>query len=195
MTFSKIRYSICKSHLCNLFKLKCPKIFGIFFQALNLELYLIEPSASFFGCKGSKIALKTPDGKFIRALSDKRGVKADGTSRDVEDSDGLKLAEFEVSELEQSATLDQNKKMIALKSAYEKYVVAYSHGFVNAAMTRLWPGFDGGRFEVERNDNNQYWFKLALKDQRSNEEMYLVPGENGSLDVSTNKIPFTPECI
>merc|ERR1711962_1666003 len=78
-------------------------------------------TASFFGCKGQKIALQVPsarhDTKFIMALPDRWRVNANGQSPSQQDT------HFVVHDLGQSPK-HRDARMIALESIYGKYVTA-----------------------------------------------------------------------
>ena len=158
--------------------------------------------ASFFGCQGRKIALKTQysDAKYLRALPDQHRVNANGTSND----DGI---QFEVEDL---GALPKGARKIALKSIYGKYLTAkrpamgplesYPVSNVTAHSTWLWKG---AIFEVKHNANNLYWFKTAWKVESHgrNESRYLLPYTNGYIrgDGTVHDLrrwaKFTPECV
>merc|ERR1712179_530199 len=153
--------------------------------------------AAFFGCKGSKIALKVPsarvDDTFIMALPDQWRVNAQGTQGD-------KGTQFVVEDLGDSHTVS-GAKTIALKSIYGKYMAAhepshepnfpYPNYNVTAGSTFLWKG---AKFEVKHNSRNQYWFKTAFG-------RYLIGRTDGTLRGNGTKVElmrwakFTPECI
>merc|ERR1712179_133910 len=153
--------------------------------------------AAFFGCKGSKIALKVPtarvDDTYNQALPDKWRVNAEGTR-------GAKGTEFVVEDLGDSTTVS-GAKTIALKSIYGKYMAAhepshepnfpYPNYNVTASSTFLWKG---AKFEVKHNSRNQYWFKTAFG-------LYLIGRTDGTLRGNGTQYElrrwakFTPECI
>ena len=165
---------------------------------VNGQLEESQLDASFFGCRGSKITLKTQysDAKFIRALPDEHRVNANGTSAD----NGI---QFEVEDL---GALPKGARKIALKSIYGKYLTAkkpamgplesYPVSNVTAHSTWLWKG---AKFEVKHNANNLYWFKTAWK--VDNKSRYLLPYTNGYIrgDGKATDLrrwaKFTPECV
>ena len=148
-------------------------------------------SASFFGCRGSKIALRTEykhNNKYIMALDDRQHVKVNanattkskGTTWEVEDYG--------------SSPEDADARIIALKSIYKKYLSASepkankNHADISsttsAHSTYLWKG---AKFEVRKNDHqpkNQFWFKTAweYKDRKNKlRPHYLLGRQDGYL--------------
>jgi len=158
--------------------------------------------ASFFGCHGGKITLKTQyrDAKYLRALPDEHRVNANGTSND----DGI---QFEVEDL---GALPKGYRRIALKSVYGKYLTAmrpemgpleyYPVSNVTAQSIWLWRG---AIFAVKHDANNLYWFKTAWKVVSNGRKLnlYLLPHTIGYIrgDGTDNDLrryaKFTPECV
>ena len=154
--------------------------------------------ASFFGCHGSKITLKTQykDAKYLRALPDGYRVNANGTS----DDNGI---QFEVEDL---GALPKGARKIALKTIYGKYLAAKkpamgpleSYPVSNVSAPTTWRR-KGTVFEVKHNANNLYWFKTEWK--VNNESRYLLAYTNGYIrgDGDHNDLrrwaKFTPECV
>merc|ERR1719334_2977974 len=83
---------------------------------VKAQLQNTQADASFFGCRGRKITLKSQyrDAKYLRALPDGHRVNANGTSYD----HGI---QFEVEDL---GALPKGARKIALKSIYGKYLTA-----------------------------------------------------------------------
>ena len=160
-------------------------------------------TASFFGCKGQKIALQVPsarvDDVFIKALPDQWRVKANGASNE-------RGTQFIVHDLGQSPT-KRDARMIALESIYGKYVTAvrpsndtnfpYPNANVTAASTFI---YYGDKFEVKHNNRNQYWFKTAFKSPQGHSQ-YLIGRTdgtlrgNGTVGELRKWAKFTPHCI
>jgi len=154
--------------------------------------------ASFFGCHGRKITLKTQysDAKYLRALPDGYRVNANGTSED----SGI---QFEVEDL---GALPKGARKIALKTIYGKYLAAKkpamgpleSYPVSNVSAPTTWRR-KGTVFEVKHNANNLYWFKTEWK--VNNQSRYLLPYTNGYIrgDGKHSDLrrwaKFTPECV
>merc|ERR1719334_1238780 len=171
-------------------------------ECRTAQLETSQPDASFFGCHGRKITLKTQyrDARYLRALPDQHRVNANGTSND----DGI---QFEVEDL---GALPRGARKIALKSIYGKYLTAkrpamgplesYPVSNVTAHSTWIWKG---ATFEVKHNANNLYWFKTAwqVESNGRNESRYLLPYTNGYIrgDGTSHDLrrwaKFTPECV
>ena len=169
---------------------------------VKAQLQNTQADASFFGCHGRKITLKTQyrDAKYLRALPDGHRVNANGTSND----HGI---QFEVEDL---GALPKGARKIALKSVYGKYLTAkrpamgplesYPVSNVTAHSTWIWKG---ATFEVKHNANNLYWFKTAwtVESNGRNESRYLLPYTNGYIrgDGTAHDLrrwaKFTPECV
>jgi len=169
---------------------------------VKAQLENAQADASFFGCHGRKITLKTQyrDAKYLRALPDGHRVNANGTSND----HGI---QFEVEDL---GALPKGARKIALKSIYGKYLTAkrpamgplesYPVSNVTAHSTWIWKG---ATFEVKHNANNLYWFKTAwqVESNGRNESRYLLPYTNGYIrgDGTAHDLrrwaKFTPECV
>merc|ERR1719167_663368 len=145
-------------------------------RTVKAQLENTQADASFFGCHGRKITLRTQyrDAKYLRALPDGHRVNANGTSND----HGI---QFEVEDLQD---LPKGARKIALKSIYGKYLTAIRPAMgpiepwpvsnVTAHSTWLWKG---AIFEVKHNANNLYWFKTEWK--VNNQSRYLLPYTNG----------------
>merc|ERR1719312_1902434 len=161
--------------------------------------------ASFFGCHGSKIALKTQysSQNYILALPDGHGVNANGTSTE-------KGITFEVEDYGVNAAT--NERIIALKSVYGNYLSASEcknpsdPSDPQCDVTADSNNADdvGAKFEVKHNKKNQYWFQThwTLKDTLGREKpLYLKPYSNGYLKGDGTRYDlrkwakFTPECV
>ena len=121
--------------------------------------------ASFFGCNGHKIALKTQynSHKYIQALGDRRFVNVNGASTD-------KGIVFEVEDYGVNATT--NARIIALKSIYGNYLSASecknpsdpSDPKCDVTADSNSAEIEGAKFEVKHNQKNQYWFQTHSVD-------------------------------
>ena len=160
--------------------------------------------ASFFGCRGHKIALKTQysSHKYIQALGDRRFVNVNGASTDA----GIV---FEVEDYGVNATT--KARVIALKSIYKNYLSASEcknptnpsnpECNVSAHSSYVW---NGAKFQVKHNKNNQYWFQThwTHKDDSGKDiHLYLMPHTDGYLRGDGDQYDlrrwakFTPECV
>jgi len=161
--------------------------------------------SSFFGCHGSKIALKTQysSHKYILALPDRRSVNANGTSTE----NGII---FEVEDY--GANPSTNERIIALKSIYGNYLSASecknpsdpSNPKCDVTADSNSAEIEGAKFEVKHNQKNQYWFQThwTLNDTLGREKpLYLKPYSNGNLKGDGTRYDlrkwakFTPECV